>query len=385
MLAKLPVFRVFDLMCSRRCVRYAHLRRAVLRAVLVLCVLAFLAVNKSLEARNIGSQLHRVDLQNSKRCETKPTLLIVVLASTRPQSLKRLLLSLTSAKYACARVDLHIHIDARKNSTTDSDCLRVSTNHTWPFGSKSVTRRFNFAGLAQSWFEAVYYTNAEYIAIFEDDEQVQEHFYTFFSLMHEKGVLKGAGITAFCLHPGDWEVSVKTSCTSSQYSKFLYLSPEPCNWGPIWKSSEWRKYIDWVHDTKNSGHMPFVPEDISYNYNFYIDNGNDVQSPWVWAYNFKHSKQQVRYSFNRCGGPLDNEIFFVVNHKEPGENFKKKNDLHSSPDLLKVDIDKCFEKLLANENAFNAQPFGGYEKNQQSMRPRPKLKNTNVENSFDQI
>ena len=296
-------------------------------------------------------------------------MLIVVLAAARSNSLRRLLYSLREVDYNGALVDIHISIDKPKDPEKSSlESTRVSFDFSWPHGRKSVLRRLAHVGLANSWFEAPISDVHEYFAIFEDDMQVSRHFYQFFNLLRVEGGLAGEDVTGLCLHPNDWEVYVEPTCEASQFSPFLYKSPEPCNWGPIWKRVEWQKYMNWVVDMKKIGSLPYVKQGVSYNYNKYLQDGKDVQSSWVWRYNYDFGKSQVRYSFVRCSKTaLPRELFFVINHKEPGEHFKKKLDLENDPELLLFDFDGVLAKV-SGERALLPARFPGYAVGAKSMR-----------------
>jgi len=243
----------------------------------------------------------------------------------------------------------------------------IATNFDWVHGRKAVIRRTRHAGLSLSWFEIPLSANAEYVAILEDDMEVSSSFYMAFNYFHRSGSFAQTQTTAFCLHPGDWEVDVPKSCRR-EYSPFLYESPEPCNWGPIWKVSEWRKYADWVMLLKAQKKLPLVPNDISYNYNKYLDEGKDVQSSWVWRYNYEVGKRQIRYSFTICGNwaSMRLEPYLAINHKEPGEHFMAKLNLQNDPSLLTFDYQE-FLQLLEQQGSAIPQPFHDYPKGKKSM------------------
>jgi len=313
----------------------------------------FFSRHALLPARGAASSLYP--------CVGHPSLLIVVLTYTRDASLARLLQSLSLAVYGCAQVDLHIIIDVgsdHHNPVTlhaQERCVEVATKHIWEHGCKTVTRRIRHAGLSQGWFESTYSGNQEYVAIFEDDMEVSEHFYSIFRALEGKGTFSGEDVTGFCLHPNDWDVRVDRPCEN-----ILYLSPEPCNWGPIWKRSSWQKYLDWVFNMKASGSLPYVPENISFEYNLFLREGKDVQSSWVWRFNFEFRQLQVRYSFIPCitGG---REVYLSINHKEPGEHFLSKMNIQNTPDLLVFDVHKVLKLLSEARNGFTPAGFSGYE------------------------
>lgn len=298
-----------------------------------------------------------------------PSLQIIVLTASRPESLQRLLLSLAAAEYGCATIDLQINVDMPSHHTDDSArCVEVAAAFSWTHGRKVVHRRLIHAGLSNSWFEVPYITDAhEFVAIFEDDMEFSIHFYKFFSLLVREKSFSSSDVSALCLHPNDWEVQTDSACRR-EFSSFLYLSPEPCNWGPIWKYDHWRRYIDWVFSMKLEGQLPLVEDSFAYNYNKYLLEGKDVQSSWVWRYNFDFGKTQLRYSFTKCMRDAPTEkYYFAINHKEPGEHFKTKLDLQNNPRSLRFDFVEVLDKLYSRRHSFFPAPFPRYAKNAKSL------------------
>jgi hypothetical protein len=296
---------------------------------------------------------------------TDPSLTIVVLTANRPSSLLRLLHSLSRATYGCARVDLTVHVDYAVDSREET--LRTSLEHPWAPGKKSVLPRVETAGLSKSWFESAYFSGMEYVMILEDDMQVSTQFYRVFRELHKRGALSGTTTSGFCLHPGDWEVNVPFSCTGNSASKYLYLSPEPCNWAPIWRATEWQAYVEWVTALKNHGSLPYVPERYSYNYNKYLREGQDVQSSWVWRYNFDTGKRFLRYSMSTCGKDTFKDTFLAINHKEVGTHFLKKVDIDTDTRKLNSNANRIIQKLDRERHAFVPSEFPGYVEDAQSL------------------
>lgn len=320
-----------------------------------------------------GSASHCAISALNHSCDA-PSILLAVMTFERPYSLQRLLKSLTAVNYSCATADLFISIDTTRKRgwgpaklLARRDVVDISETHHWPHGSKFLMRRIKHAGLSQSWFELPSSTSHEYIAIFEDDMEVSMHFFHFFSLMHANSVLSDSGATGFCLHPNDWELPVQKECRDASFSRYLYMSPEPCNWGPVWKTSEWKKFLDWVTAMKDKGELPYVRNDIALNWNLYLDQGKDVQSSWVWKYNFLYNKLQVRYTFITCDPRFTKEVFFAINHKEPGEHFAVKHNVQNEPWRLDFNYSEV-TKVMMHKHAFQPARFSGYRKNVKSLR-----------------
>lgn len=309
---------------------------------------------------------------HGKSCDS-PSILIAVITFARPLSLQRLLDSLTVVNYQCATADLFISLDTEAGFPDSAvklarrKVIDISVTHQWPHGSKFVIKRTSHVGLSRSWFELPTASTRDYIAIFEDDMEVSIHFYDFFSMVQASGALFDSNTTGFCLHPNDWELPVPKNCHSNRSSHYLYKSPEPCNWGPVWKMSAWNKFLDWVISMKDKGELPYVTNDIALNWNMYLDQGKDVQSSWVWKYNFLYNKVQVRYTFKTCDEGFSQEIYFTINHKEPGENFKRKLDLNNEAWRLRFDY-ASVKTVMTRTHAFQPADFPGYSKNLKSLR-----------------
>ena len=284
-------------------------------------------------------------------------MLIYVMTAERHESLHRLLHSLDRANYPCAKVDLFINVDMSTLLLRTSAAMEVATQLTWKHGTKTVFRRLAHAGLSQSWFELPYQTDHDFIAVFEDDMEVNPNFYTAFSTILRHGVINREEITGFCLHPDDWEVNVHNDCESGEYSRYLYETPEPCNWGPIWKRSEWREYTDWVFKMKARGQLPYVEHSMGFNWNRYLDEGLDVQSPWVWRFHYDTGKRMVRYSMAACSGEKSDKLYLAINHKEPGEHFTMKFNDHTDQNLLSFSLREFLKELKTDKSAFNVRPF----------------------------
>ena len=288
-------------------------------------------------------------------------LLIVVLTLNRPESLSRLLTSLSNA-HTSFEVDLHIEIDFIKDIknqaevNANSRCEEIAGELPWTSGKKTMRRRLKHAGLSLSWFEIPFSTNHQFVSILEDDMEVSKNLFNFFLFLLKRGILHGSDVTGFCAHPGDWDINVHTQC-ADDYSPILYLSPEPCNWGPIWKFREWEKFTSWVFLMKSRGELPFVPDRVAFEYNDFLKQGKDVQSSWVWRYNFEFGKAQVRYSFVRCGF-LSKEVFLALNHKERGEHFARKMDILTDTTKLKFHLASLLSRI--RNVKLNPQPAPEY-------------------------
>ena len=250
-------------------------------------------------------------------------LLVVILTAQRLESFSRLFHSLLRAQYGGMVVDMLIHVDGvDEDQSLRERTVKFAQSKVWPHGEKIVTIEKEKIGLRRSWLRVSPRRAHSHVAIFEDDMEVSSQFYNFFKYVHASNYFsRGAAV---CLHPSDWELKViaERQCELSETPDVrFYFTPEPCNWGPIWSSTEWHRFKRWAHNLETNGIQPFTPTEIGFNYNEYLKMDKDVQSPWVWRYNWESSQVQLRYTMTCVGGPHARKYHMAVNHREPGNNF----------------------------------------------------------------
>ena len=289
---------------------FCRFRRRIARCILV-CV--------SVTLTTIG-----LSVSSSQRLQ----LLVVILTAHRTESFSRVYHSLLVAEYSGAVVDILIHVDGvgKDHSPRERD-VEYAKSIYWPHGTKFLTVESEQIGLRRSRLSVSPRLMHTHVAIFEDDMEVSPQFYQFFKHVHAANFFTRS--TAMCLHPSDWELKVieERECELDEIPDVrFYLTPEPCNWGPIWSSTEWRRFKRWARNLETSGLQPFTPPEIGFNYNAYLEMGKDVQSPWVWRYNWESGRVQLRYTMTCVGGPHARKYHMAVNHREPGNNFVLQED-----------------------------------------------------------
>ena len=248
-------------------------------------------------------------------------LLIVILTAQRPESFSRLFESVRCARYGRENVDVLIHIDGvdERQLMLRDRTVKLARRLSWPHGEKTIIVENENIGLRKSWLSVSTGMAHTHVAILEDDMELSSEFYNFFKYVHASNYLSRG--TALCLHPSDWELKViaERKCRANEVPDVrFYFTPEPCNWGPIWSSTAWQHFKRWAIQLDT---QPVTPAHVGFNYNKYLKLGKDVQSPWVWRYNWESSQVQLRYTLTCFGGPHSRKYHMAVNHREPGNNF----------------------------------------------------------------
>lgn len=323
------------------------------------CLLLFKVVEQRVRSKTSQSTAGRV--------------LLAVLTTNRCESLSRLLDSLANAVYAGAVVDISLHVDVDVETGIDLETLRIVKQFQWPHGEKTVVAEREHIGLRKSWLSVSPQKVHEYVAILEDDLELSPYFFLFFRSVSVK-LFKEIRTTAFCLHPHDWELHVwrDRKCRHRERPRLqLYLSPEPCNWGPVWVREAWINFTDWVRDMETRNELPYVPRDVGFNYNKYLDLKYDVQSPWVWRFQLEHNYVHARYTLTCQSGQMP-DIHMAVNHRERGSHFQEDAPLeyHLYLHSLLVDTQSKFASITEDLDLSMTEPVNAnsYQKLETKLR-----------------
>lgn len=275
---------------------------------------------------------------------TLPNLLVVVLASTRFFPLLRLLTSLRGAIYDCAEVNLHISVDAPRNSQMmpfSMAVFRLATSFEWPHGHKTLQRVLLHRGLALSWFETIFPGQEEYIMVVEDDMEVSRHFYKFFSSVVQTRILEDDRLASMCIHP-TWglDPSIDHQMSDTTYWVIVRYA---CSWGPIWTRLALLRFRQWLFE--NYGKIkPYVPHEKEMNK--YVAQGRDVQSSWTCRFLAEMGMVTLLHRVSVRSESVAG-TFLLLNHKEPGLHIKRKQVPFTSPSLLLTQYDKAGPALRA--------------------------------------
>jgi glycosyltransferase involved in cell wall biosynthesis len=190
-------------------------------------------------------------------CNLFPT--IVVIAYNRPESLKRLLRSLTSAYFPDnIKVRLLISIDGGGDAKT----IKVAREFHWPYGNKTVIEHNKNLGLKDHVLScgdlSLQYGS---VILLEDDLVVSPAFYNF-SLQALAYYSKDDRIAGISLY--SQRLNETARCLfepiNNGYSVFLSRMPSSC--GQIFTAYQWRLFREWLKDIKINYNSPEIPDNI---------------------------------------------------------------------------------------------------------------------------
>jgi len=191
---------------------------------------------------------------------------VVVAAFNRPESLKRLLASISLAEYNGNKVTLVISIDYQ-DSGLHAETVAIAKNFEWAFGDKMVIEHQENLGLKKHILSCGRLT-ATYPAIImlEDDLSVSQQYYDYTQQMLDKYASDGH-IAGISLYAPSW-VSIFGKPgrpfipDSSAYDAYFVQCAQ--SWGQCWTAGMWDSFYEWflLHDMKLTPD-PEIPGEVT--------------------------------------------------------------------------------------------------------------------------
>ena len=193
----------------------------------------------------------------SMSCKLCPT--IVVIAYNRPESLTRLLRSLTTAHLPDnIKVRLVISIDGGGDAKT----IEVARGFLWAHGDKVVIERDQNLGLKEHVLQCGDISQ-DYgsVILLEDDLVVSRAFYDFTcqALAYYAADERIAGISLY-----SQRLNETVGCIFEPVNNgcSVFLSRMPSSWGQAFTASQWRLFRDWLKNREIFSDSSEIPNNI---------------------------------------------------------------------------------------------------------------------------
>jgi glycosyltransferase involved in cell wall biosynthesis len=191
-------------------------------------------------------------------CKLCPT--IVVIAYNRPESLKRLLRSLTTTHLPDNNVKVRLVISI--DGGGDAKTIEVARGFLWAYGDKMVIERDQNLGLKEHVLQCGDMSQ-DYgsVILLEDDLVVSPAFYDFScqTLGHYTADRRIAGISLY-----SQRLNETAGCffepINNGYSVFLSRMPSSC--GQAFTSNQWRFFREWLKNRMTLSDSPEIPKNI---------------------------------------------------------------------------------------------------------------------------
>jgi FkbM family methyltransferase len=182
---------------------------------------------------------------------------IVVVAYNRDESLKRLLGSLSRARFSSGPVELIISIDRSDNKAV----YETASSFTWKHGKKEIISREEHLGLKRHILACGDLTSAYgSIVLLEDDLFVSPFFYEFIteSLQFYGAVVEIAGISLYSERHNE---TAQMPFLPLEDDSDVFFLQWPSSWGQCWTETQWQRFRNWYGNTDlqtimSSGRIP---------------------------------------------------------------------------------------------------------------------------------
>ncbi|KAJ7634165.1 hypothetical protein DFH06DRAFT_1100660, partial [Mycena polygramma] len=184
-----------------------------------------------------------------------PRIEVSIITQDRPQSLERLLSSLSRGRFFGDYVNLRMNLE----QSSDLETIRVVGEYEWAHGSVFIHRRVVHGGLLPAVVESWYpHSNDSYGLLLEDDVELSPLFYAWIKmtiLRYRYGEASGEtarlfGISLYQqknieLHPEGRKAFDPRKLFAEHGvpdPSTPYLSQIPCSWGAVYFPEQWREF-----------------------------------------------------------------------------------------------------------------------------------------------
>jgi len=192
---------------------------------------------------------------------------IVVAAFNRPESLNRLLASISQAEYNGDRITLVISIDYQ-DSDRHAETVAIAKNFSWKYGEKKIIEHQENLGLKKHILSCGCLTSTyPAIIMLEDDLFVSKQYYNYTKQMLDK-YASDEHVAGISLYSPAW-VSIFGKPgrpfipESSKYDVYFVQCAQ--SWGQCWTAGMWDNFYEWFlnHDMKLFPE-PEIPAEVTY-------------------------------------------------------------------------------------------------------------------------
>ncbi|KAF7308712.1 Succinate dehydrogenase [ubiquinone] iron-sulfur subunit, mitochondrial [Mycena chlorophos] len=197
-----------------------------------------------------------------------PRIDVSVITQDRPQSLQRLLASLSRGRFFGDTVNIRLNLE----QSSDIETIRIVRDYMWKHGSVFTHRRVVQGGLIPAVVESWYpHSDDEYGLLLEDDVELSPLFYVWVKLaiLHYRyGEQRDSSRNLFGvslyqqknteLHPEGRKAFNARSLFAEHKIKnpaTPYLSQVPCSWGAVYFPEHWREFHNYLANRLSEAKM----------------------------------------------------------------------------------------------------------------------------------
>ena len=169
---------------------------------------------------------------------------IIVIAYNRPESLKRLLESISMADYPSEKITLHISIDKSKTN----EVLQVAEEFNWNYGEKIIQAHKEHLGLKNHvLFCGDLVDKYNSIIVLEDDLAVAPDFYNFASKA-ASFYRNDHSIAGISLYRYSFEEASFQPFDPIKDGSDVHFIQVASSWGQLWLKDQWVLFRNWLEN-----------------------------------------------------------------------------------------------------------------------------------------
>ncbi|WP_291967390.1 glycosyltransferase [Maribacter sp.] len=245
--------------------------------------------------------------------ENKLQPVIVIIAFNRPDSLSRILNSISEAKYPNDNIDLIISIDKSDNN---QNVLDVANSFKWKNGNKKVKYQPQNLGLRKHILKSMSFAS-EYgsMIMLEDDLFVSPDFYNYSkqALEFSKDDDSIAGIS---LYNHQYNVHKQENFTALEDGYDNYYFQFASSWGQAWTEKQIKYFLEWYNQKLDINSLKGIPT--------YVTNWSEKS--WL--------KHFIAFTVSQNKFFIYPKISLTTNFGDEGANMDVSNTYYQVPILL---------------------------------------------------
>ncbi|MDF4204134.1 glycosyltransferase [Maribacter sp. SA7] len=257
---------------------------------------------------------------------------IVIIAFNRPDSLSRILNSISEAKYPNENVDLIISIDKSHNN---QNVLDVANNFNWKNGCKKVEYQSQNLGLRKHILKSMLFAR-EYgsMIMLEDDLFVSPDYYNYSkqSLEFSENNENIAGIS---LYNHQYNVHKQENFTAIEDGYDNYYFQFASSWGQAWTAKQIDCFLEWYNQKIDINNLKGIPA--------YVTNWSEKS--WL--------KHFIAYTVNQNKFFIYPKISLTTNFGDEGANMDVSNTYYQVPILLSSGKKYNFSTLIETRSIYD--------------------------------
>jgi hypothetical protein len=259
---------------------------------------------------------------------------IIVVTFNRPESLKRILMSLYNAKYSTKDIPLIISVDYQ-DSVDHDEILSIANNFHWKYGNKEIVEHKTNLGLRRHILSCGDMSE-KYgsVIVLEDDLYVSPYFYNY-TIDAQSFYKLDENIGGISLYNHKVNFNVRIPFEPLPSKSDVYFLKIASSWGQSWTFTQWKKFRIWYNEINSTLDFEKVPK--------YVKGW--PESSWLKFFIAYLEEKNLYFVYPK--------ISLTTNFSDAGTHNKSKNTDFQVP-LLIEKKDYFFEKLEKSINRYDS-------------------------------